>query len=131
MQHDPKKRDFGPPPKQGAIWPRLWRGLKSRCPCCGLGKLFQSFLKPVPQCSVCEEPWENVRADLAPAWAAMTLSAHVTVAIWHFFFWRSEMPNWQLTGILCAIGVGVCLLSLPAMKGLFMAIVWAKGTRDS
>lgn len=131
MQNDSIPDDFGPPPQHGSIWPRLWRGMKLRCPRCGHGRLFRSYLKPVKTCSHCGQPWGHVRADLAPAWAAMTLAAHITVAIWHFIFWRADMPSWQLTLILCALATIICLLTLPAMKGLFMAIIWAKGTTDS
>ena len=131
MQNDSNGTDFGPPPQHGSIWPRLWRGMKLRCPRCGGGKLFQAYLKPVEHCSNCNQRWGNVRADLAPAWAAMTISAHFTVAIWHFVFWGKDMPSWQLTTYLCVIATAIALLALPPMKGLFMAIIWAKGTTDS
>ena len=131
MQNDSNQPDFGPPPQHGSIWPRIWRGMKLRCPRCGQGKLFRQYLKPVERCSSCDQKWGHIRADLAPAWAAMTLAAHLTVGIWHFFFWRTEMPSWQLVTILCVIATAICLFSLPAMKGLFMAIVWSKGTTDS
>jgi uncharacterized protein (DUF983 family) len=61
----------------------------------------------------------------------MTIAAHVTVLVWHFFFWQADMPNWQLTSILSVIATAICLITLPPMKGLFMAIIWAKGTTDS
>lgn len=131
MQNDSNKTDFDGPSQHGSIWPQLVRGMKLRCPRCGDGKLFQAYLKPVEQCSVCIQKWGHVRADLAPAWAAMTLSAHMTVAIWHFFFWGTDMPDWQLILYLCVIATVICLISLPPMKGLFMAIIWAKGTTDS
>jgi uncharacterized protein (DUF983 family) len=131
MENDSKTDKFGPPPQHGSIWPRLWRGMKLRCPRCGDGKLFRSFLKPVERCSVCEQAWDHVRADLAPAWAAMTISAHFTVAIWHFVFWGTDLQPWQLMIYLCGIATAIALLALPPMKGLFMAIIWAKGTTDS
>lgn len=131
MENESNLPDFGPLPQDGSIWRRLWRGMKLRCPRCGQGKLFRSYLKPVEHCSNCNQAWGHVRADLAPAWAAMTIAAHVTVLIWHFFFWQTNMPNWQLTSILCGVATAICLITLPLMKGLFMAIIWAKGTTDS
>lgn len=131
MEKNSTNSNFGKAPQNGSIWPRLWRGIKLRCPKCAQGKLFRSYLKPVEHCSNCTQHWGNVRADLAPAWAAMTIAAHVTVLIWHFFFWQTDMPNWQLTSILCVIATAICLIALPPMKGLFMAIIWAKGTTDS
>mgnify|MGYP000459529877 CR=1 FL=1 len=131
MENDSNETEFGPPPQHGSIWPRLWRGMKLRCPRCGDGKLFRAFLKPVDHCFVCGQRWGHVRADLAPAWAAMTISAHFTVAIWHFLFWGRDILTWQLTIYLCGIAAVIALLALPSMKGLFMAIIWAKGTTDS
>jgi len=123
--------DFGPLPQDGSIWPRLWRGMKLRCPRCGVGKLFKSYLKPVETCSNCEKQWSHVRADLAPAWAAMTIAAHLVVLIWHFFFWNTDMSTWMLIALLCSLATAIALIALPPMKGLFMAIIWAKGTTDS
>lgn len=131
MQNESKDPDFGPPPQHGSVWPRVWRGMKLRCPRCGQRKLFRSYLKPVERCSNCNQRWGHIRADLAPAWAAMTLAAHITVLVWHLFFWKTDMPSWQLTLILGAIATFICLATLPMMKGLFMAVVWSKGTTDS
>jgi uncharacterized protein (DUF983 family) len=131
MENDSNDIEFDPLPQDGSIWPRLWRGMKLRCPRCGQAKLFRSYLKPVEHCSNCNQAWGKVRADLAPAWAAMTIAAHITVLVWHLFFWNTGLPNWQLTSILSIIAVAICLISLPPMKGLFMAIIWAKGTTDS
>ena len=123
--------DFGELPQDSSIWPRLWRGMKLRCPRCGEGKLFRSYLKPVENCANCNQHWGTVRADLAPAWAAMTIAAHIVALIWHLFFWQSELPDWQLITILCTLATLIALTALPPMKGLFMAIIWAKGTTDS
>ena len=131
MQNDSNPTEYQTPPQHEPIWPRLWRGMKLRCPRCGRGKLFRAYLKPVEHCTACGQKWGDVRADLAPAWAAMTLSAHITVLIWHFFFWGTEMADWQLITCLSVIAAAICLMSLPPMKGLFMAIIWAKGTTDS
>jgi len=131
MQNDSKETKFRRPPQHGSIWQQLGRGMKLRCPQCGHGKLFRAYLKPVDQCSACGQKWGDVRADLAPAWAAMTISAHITVLIWHFFFWRADIPDWQLITYLCMIATVICLISLPPLKGLFMAIIWVKGTTDS
>ena len=117
--------------QSGSIWPRLGRGLRGRCPNCGVGKLFRAYLKPVEHCETCRTPWAKIRADLAPAWAAMTISAHVTVLIWHFFLFGTGLADWQVIGALCLIATTICLIALPPMKGLFMAIIWAKGTTDS
>ena len=37
------------------LWPAVFRGLRFRCPNCGRGNLFRSYLKPVDVCSECAE----------------------------------------------------------------------------
>lgn len=105
-------------------WAAFRRGARSKCPKCGEEALFRAYLKPVAACPNCHKDWENVRADLAPAWASMTLSAHVIIVIYHFFFFDKPIANWLAISIMIAIATGICLLTLPSFKGFFMAIVW-------
>ena len=107
-----------------SLWAALGRGALLKCPRCSQGRLFQSYLKPVHNCSNCDKKWDTVRADLAPAWASMTLSAHVIVVVYHFFFFDAPIANWITTSSLIAIAALISLLSLPSFKGLFMALVW-------
>lgn len=106
------------------------RGILMKCPRCGEGRLFQSYLKPVSQCESCGKNWTNVRADLAPAWAAMTLSAHVIIVVYHFFFFDAPIANWLTTLALVGIAVLMSLLTLPSFKGFFMALVWWNRMED-
>ncbi len=105
-------------------WVAFGRGAKLRCPKCNQEKLFQSYLKPVVACPTCRKDWENVRADLAPAWASMTLSAHVIIVIYHFFFFDKPISNFVAISSLIMIATAICLLTLPSFKGFFMALVW-------
>ena len=50
------------------IWTCLWRGWRGRCPRCGAGSLFSSFLKMRNHCPACELALEPYRADDAPAY---------------------------------------------------------------
>jgi uncharacterized protein (DUF983 family) len=100
------------------------RGALLKCPRCGEGRLFQTYLSPVSHCESCGKNWTKVRADLAPAWAAMTLSAHVIIVVYHFFFFDAPIANWLATLILVGIAALISLLTLPVFKGFFMALVW-------
>ena len=42
------------------------RGLRSRCPACGEGRLFRSFLKPVDHCEACGEDIDERRLMARP-----------------------------------------------------------------
>ena len=65
-----------------------------------------------------------MRADLAPAWASMTLSAHIIILVYHFFFFDKPIANWLATTIMVAIATLISLLTLPSFKGFFLALVW-------
>jgi len=112
-------------------WPHLKNGLKQCCPKCGNAPLFKAYLKPVDICASCEQDWSKTRAELAPAWAAMTIAAHIVILIYHFFIFGSGWPNWLQISVLMVIATAICLLALPRMKGLFIAIVWLYRTKDS
>ena len=51
----------------------LMRGLFGRCPACGHGNLFRSFVKVVHECSACSEAFHHHRADDFPAYLTMVL----------------------------------------------------------
>jgi len=112
-------------------WPHLKSGLKQTCPKCGDAPLFQKYLVPVETCENCSQDWSNIRSELAPAWAAMTISAHIVVLIYHFFIFGSGWPDWLQISVLMGIATAICLAALPPMKGLFMAIVWLNRSDDS
>jgi len=99
------------------------RALKGRCPCCGEGKLFRSYLKPVENCSVCGESFGGIRADDAAPWLTIIVIGHVFLPLafmWDFSF----LPLWvEMTGMV-TVFVALALLLLPRAKALFIAILW-------
>jgi len=105
-------------------WPILKRGLCGICPNCGQAKLFRAYLKPVDYCPSCDENWGEVRADDGPAWASMLVSGHILAPFFYFIIFKTNLPDWAATSLLVALGVGICLAILPAMKGLFIALIW-------
>ncbi len=56
------------------------RGFFGRCPACGRGKLFRSYLKVVNTCKICGEDMSHQRADDAPAYLTLLIVAHVVGA---------------------------------------------------
>ena len=103
----------------------LWRGLKRRCPRCGIGKLFARYTTVNTACSACGLDFSHHRADDAPPYIVIVVVGHIIVPvaliveqqfaptlIVHFLLW---VP---LTLILA-------LALLPSAKGLVIAIQWA------
>lgn len=120
----------GPKPT-GPLRPKLWRGLKMRCPNCGDAKLFRAFLKPVEYCPSCGVNWGEVRADDGPAWASMLIAGHLTAPVFHWIVFREDWPMWaSITGVSLFLAL-MCVLLLQPMKGVFMAIIWDKGAPTS
>jgi len=56
------------------------RGLLSRCPACGDGRLFRAFVKPVDACGTCGEEMHHQRADDLPPYLVITIVGHVIIA---------------------------------------------------
>ena len=107
-----------------AKWPILKRGLRGTCPKCGQAKLFRAYLKQVDHCPSCGQNWGAVRADDGPAWASMLVTGHLLAPFFYFIIFKTNLPDWASTSLLVGLGVAICLAILPAMKGLFIALIW-------
>ena len=112
-------------------WPILKRGLRGQCPNCGQAKLFRAYLKQVESCLSCGENWGAVRADDGPAWASVLVTGHVLAPFFYFIIFKTSLPHWAATSLLVGLGVVICLAILPAMKGLFIALIWATNAPTS
>src|SRR3954466_11896798 len=61
------------------LWTAMARGLLGRCPNCGKGKLFASYLTVVKQCDNCGEEMYHHRADDLPAYLVVVIVGHVVL----------------------------------------------------
>lgn len=55
------------------------RGICCRCPRCGEGALYRSFVKTVDTCQVCGEAIHHHRADDFPAYLVLFIVGHIMV----------------------------------------------------
>jgi uncharacterized protein (DUF983 family) len=110
------------------IFPRetkaaLRNGLRQRCPSCGEGKLFRSYLKVNETCPACGEALHHHRADDVPAYLTILIVVHVIgVALPLVFGYTDPLT---LAVVLCAAATVLMLLMLPRMKGVTVAYQWA------
>lgn len=102
----------------------ILRGVTGRCPRCGQGKLFRSYLKPVQECTHCAAPWGEIRADDGPAWATMLIAGHVLAPLMIAFGLNDSVPVWMSVSGLLALALVMCLTLLPVTKGAFIALIW-------
>ena len=107
------------------VWPAIVRAVSGRCPACGSGKFFKSYLHQVDRCSVYGEGFGQIHADDGPAWLTFGIVGHVVVPMALFtetnFQWPLlvSMTIWPLTAFALTMTI------LPRAKALFIAAIWA------
>lgn len=102
----------------------LVRGVLGRCPKCGHGRLFRSYLKVVEECSSCGEKYGHFRADDAPPWLTILIVGHLTVPVVLAIEQRYAPPSWfEFVFYLPLIGLLTFVL-LPRCKGVILAALW-------
>lgn len=100
-------------------------GAVLRCPNCGQGHLYRSFLKPVDECAVCHERLGDIRADDGPAWLTVLVVGHIIVALMLALEPHAQWPVlWSMIAYPC-LAIVMVLAFLPVAKGLFIAIIWS------
>jgi uncharacterized protein (DUF983 family) len=109
-------------------WTVIARGLRQRCPRCGEGALFRSYLKLSDRCDRCGEALGDIRADDGPAWATILVVGHLMVPFF-LIAMRADAPNWVVFGVLMPATIGIAALLLPRAKGLFAALLWSLDMR--
>ena len=105
----------------------LWRGIKKRCPKCGIGAVLTGYLKPASSCSHCGEDFSHISADDGPAWLTLLIVGHAIVPLMLVFGRDNTIPAWfSITSLTLITLVGVYFV-LPRAKGAFIALIWVTG----
>ncbi len=76
------------------VWPAIVRAVSGRCPACGGGKFFKSYLRQVDRCFVCDESFGQIHADDGPAWLTIGIVGHIVVPMALF-----AETNFQLAAV--------------------------------
>lgn len=100
------------------------RGLQLRCPRCGVGKLFQGYLKTVSHCAACGISLGHIRADDFPPWMTIILVGHLLIP---FVLWSQSIDvsiAVQLAFWL-PVTLALTLLLLPRCKGVAIGLMWS------
>jgi uncharacterized protein (DUF983 family) len=103
----------------------LLYGLMLRCPRCGVGKLFKSYLKPREECSHCHESFNAIKADDGSASPTIFVTALVIIPLLIFLERSEAFPDWAVFSICLVVASAIVLAVLPRSKGFFIAAVWA------
>jgi uncharacterized protein (DUF983 family) len=105
----------------------LARGAFGRCPRCGHGKLFKSYLKQVDQCAACGEPLGHIRADDGPAWLTILLVGHILAPFLLGVVPNLVWPDWIILACVLTFTLVLTLSILPRSKGIFIGLIWRVG----
>jgi uncharacterized protein (DUF983 family) len=106
--------------------PAVLNGLRRRCPACGEGALFDGYLTVRPRCPACSEDLSHQRADDGPAYLTILLVGHLVAPLLHVVFVQFRPPPLTLALGFSALTVVLAALLLPRMKGLVVAVQWAR-----
>lgn len=108
------------------FWPSIRRGLRGRCPKCGEGRLFQSYLKLKPTCDACGLDLTKARTDDGPAYVTILIVSHVLVGGMLHVYMAYEPNPWVMAVGFTLGAVALSLYLLPRFKGGFVGIQWSK-----
>ena len=108
------------------FWATLLRGWRGKCPRCGKGSLFSSYLKMRSHCPACELALEPYRADDAPAYFTILAVGHIVVPLVLLVErWGDQPPLWFHAVLWLPLSVILALYLLPHIKGAVIALLWA------
>jgi uncharacterized protein (DUF983 family) len=107
------------------LWSSLRRGFRGRCPRCGEGKLFRSFLKVDHRCSVCGLDFSPHRADDLPAYLVIVIVGHIVVPAVLLIETDYSPPVALQLAIYLPLTVLMSLALLQPVKGAVVGLQWA------
>lgn len=115
------------PLKSPSLSTAMQRGMTCKCPACGKGKIFSSYLKVAPACAVCGEEFHHHRADDMPAYYVIMIVGHIivlaatTVEVAYRPDYWIHIALWGPLTLLLTLGL------LPPVKGAIVALQWQLG----
>ncbi len=108
-----------------SVWKAIGNGAMCRCPNCGKGKVFRSFLKIADSCSNCGEELKHHRADDFPPYIAISIVGHLLIGyILHQEMTTPLHPMFYVYTMVPAALI-LPLLILPSIKGAVVGLQWA------
>ena len=97
-------------------------GLKCRCPRCGEGRLFSSYLKVADRCSVCGLDYSKADSGDGPAIFIMFIVGFIVVFGSLIVEVKYQLPYWVQAVIWGPVIIGLPLVLLQPLKGMMVAL---------
>lgn len=110
--------------RQNSLFISLLRGIFCRCPNCGRGKLFKSFLKTHHECVNCKEELFHHQADDMPAYFVITIVGHIVVPMILWCVINYDLEEWQHLAIWTPLSILLAFLLFQPVKGCIINLQW-------
>jgi len=114
------------PANERQLRPAMLSGWQRRCPNCKTGPMLKGYLKVRDECVVCGEAMHHHRADDGPAYLTILIVGHLMAPLILMVFTKFRPEPLVLATIFSIGCVALSLYLLPRLKGLMVAIQWAK-----
>ena len=110
------------------LGPALVRGLRCRCPRCGQGRLYRTYLKVVDKCPHCGLDLRHHRSDDLPPYIVITIVGHILViGLLHYEMSGARVAPLVYLAWTVPAAILLPLFMLPSVKGAVVAFQWARG----
>ena len=98
------------------------RGITSKCPRCGTGKLYAGFLTLKPECEVCGLDYAFIDSGDGPAVFVIMIAGAIVVAAALIVEVKYQPPFWVHAALWLPLTLAVTLWPLRAIKSLLIAL---------
>jgi uncharacterized protein (DUF983 family) len=108
------------------LGPAMRNGSRLRCPSCGAGRMFSSYIKVNAACPKCGEELHHQRADDAPAYFTIAIVGHIVVPGMLLLEQKIAPAEWVHIALWMPLTLALTLALLPPIKGALIGLQWAK-----
>lgn len=106
-------------------------GLFGRCPRCGKGRLFSSYLKIAETCAECGLDFRGEDAGDGPAVFIMFAVGFIVVPMALIVEIAVTPPMWLHMAIWLPLAIILIAVLLPPFKGVLYALQWAHSAEEA
>ncbi len=112
--------------------PSAWvAGLRLRCPQCGVGKVFQGYLKFRDHCRACGADFKSADAGDGPAVFVILIVGAIVAPLLIILQFGLQLPGWLALTLTMLAAIALCLALLPPFKSLLFALQWKHKAREA
>ncbi len=112
-------------PQPRPVLNAVLNGMKLRCPHCGKGHIFRSFLKIADSCDVCGEELHHHRADDFPPYLSIVIVGHIIVGVMLHLELSYSIAPWVYLATMVPAAIVLPIVMLPSIKGAVVGMQWA------